>query len=174
MKSMPPLSIHPLEELAQNLYPSQGSGGRLAALDIGTKTIGIALTTPDWQHVTPLTTIQRGKWSVDLANLEKAFKGYEIGALLVGLPLNMDETIGPRAQGVKQVVFNLIKAEPDWLKDMPIAFIDERLSSNTAHDQSMHLSLKHAKSTGALDALAAKDILERALKILAKIHFPDL
>lgn len=164
MKSMATLSIHPLEEIAQIIAPPT----RLAALDIGTKTIGIALCTPDWQMVTPLTTIQRGKWSVDLAALEKALSGYGIGALFVGLPLNMDGTAGPRAQGVKQVVFNLIKAEPKWLDGASIAFIDESLSSNVAHDMSMHLSLKHAKSKGALDALAAKNILERALALLIK------
>lgn len=169
MKRMPELSIHPLEDLAQNLRPP----ARLAALDIGTKTIGIALTSPDWQWVTPLTTIQRGKWSVDLAALEKALASYEIDGLIVGLPLNMDGTAGPRAQGVKQVVFNLIKANPEWLAKAMISFVDESLSSNTAHDQSMHLSLKHAKSKGALDALAAKNILERALQIFAKIHFPE-
>jgi len=165
MKRMPELSIHPLEDLAQNLAPP----ARLAGLDIGTKTIGIALTTPDWQMVTPLTTIQRGKWSVDLANLERALGGYGIAGLIVGLPLNMDGTVGPRAQGVKQVVFNLIKANPEWLHRTMIAFIDESLSSNTAHDQSMHLSLKHAKSKGALDALAARNILERALSELQNI-----
>jgi putative Holliday junction resolvase len=159
---MAELSIHPLEDLRQIIAPPM----RLAALDIGTKTIGIALSTPDWQMVTPLTTINRGKWTVDLAALEKTLSGHGIGALIVGLPLNMDDSEGPRAQGVKQVVFNLIKAGPEWLKGAAIAFCDERLSSNTAHDQSAHLSLKHAKSTGALDALAAVDILERALTIL--------
>jgi putative Holliday junction resolvase len=159
---MTELSIHPLEELAQILQPP----ARLAALDIGTKTIGIAISTPDWQMVTPLTTIQRGKWSVDLAALKKTLEGYGVGALIVGLPLNMDDTVGPRAQGVKQVIFNLIKAEPEWLKGAVISFCDERLSTGSAHDNSMHLSLKHAKQKGALDALAAVDILERALKIL--------
>jgi putative Holliday junction resolvase len=159
---MTELSIHPLEELSQILAPP----ARLAALDIGTKTIGIALATPDWQMVTPLTTITRGKWAMDLAALEKALDGHGVKGLIVGLPLNMDDTEGPRTQGVKQVVFNIIKADPAWLKGGMIAFCDERLSSNTAHDQSAHLSLKHAKSTGALDALAAVDILERAIRIL--------
>lgn len=167
MKPMAALSIHPLEDLTDILHPPM----RIAALDIGTKTIGIALTTPDWQMVTPLTTIQRGKWAVDLAALEKSLGGYGIGALFVGLPMNMDGTTGPRAQGVKQVVFNLIKAEPKWLDHAVIAFIDESLSTNTASDQSMHLNLKRAKQSGALDALAAKDILERGLRTLGNLQY---
>lgn len=166
MKRMSDLSIHTLQELSQILHPPKGHYGRLAALDIGTKTIGIALCTPDWQMITPLTTITRTKWTNDLNALEKALSGYELAALIVGLPLNMDETLGPRAQGVKQVVFNIIKANPAWLSGTAIAFCDERLSSVDAHDATMHLSLKHAKNKGALDAMAATDILNRALYTL--------
>lgn len=163
------VSILALNEFAEILQPP----ARLAALDIGTKTIGIALATPDWQMATPLTTIQRGKWTEDLKALEKALGGHGIKGLIVGLPLNMDETIGPRAQGVKQVVYNIIKAEPKWLDGAVITFVDERLSTSVALDMTSHLSLKHTKNKGALDAMAAKDILERSLNLIQSMEGID-
>ncbi len=159
---MTSLSIHPLGTFAEILQPPV----RLAALDIGTKTIGIALSTPDWQMAMALTTIQRTKWTNDLKALEKALDGYGVGGIIVGLPLNMDNTLGPRAQGVQQVVYNLIKADPASLRGVVIAFSDERLSTVGVNELTSHLSLKHAKTKGALDALAAKDILEQALKTI--------
>lgn len=153
-------SIHPLSDFPEIIQPPV----RLAALDVGTRTIGIALSTPDWQMATPLTTITRSKWSNDLEALDKALSGYGVGGLIVGLPLNMDDSVGPRAQGVKQVVFNLIKAAPAWLASCPIAFVDERLSTAGADELTgHHKNGKAAKSSGALDALAAQLILERAL-----------
>lgn len=158
-------SIHPLSDFPQILQPPV----RLAALDIGTKTIGIALSTPDWQMATPLTTITRGKWTQDIAALAKAMDGYGVGGVIVGLPLNMDDSVGPRAQGVKQVIFNLIKADPDWLHGCPIAFVDERLSTADAAElTSHHKNGRAAKKSGALDALAATVILERALTDLRR------
>ena len=161
-----PLSIHPqplsLDELADMIRPPT----RLAALDIGTKTIGIALSTPDWQLATPYTTIRRTKWSQDLAALDTALAGYGIGGLIVGLPLNMDDSEGPQAQSVKQTVFNLLKAEPTWLQG-GVAFWDERLTTATAQDVlSENMSRFKAKAAGALDAMAAKIILESALNYL--------
>lgn len=158
-------SIHPLDDFLTILQPPV----RLAALDIGTQTIGIALSTPDWQMATPLTTITRSKWANDMDALAKALHGYGVGGVVVGLPLNMDDSIGPRAQGVKQVVFNLIKADPEWLRGCPIAFVDERLSTAGAHDLTEHhKNGKAAKKSGALDALAAQLILERALDNLRR------
>src|SRR5690606_4877182 len=91
-----------------------------------------------WQMATPLTTITRGKWTQDLIALAKALHGYDVGGLIVGLPLNMDDSVGPRAKGVKQVVFNLLKAEPDWLQGCPVAFVDERLSTAGAVELTTH------------------------------------
>ena len=165
MKPMSTLSIHSLEDFTRlALKPS-----RLATLDIGTKTIGIALSTPDWHSAMPLMTITRSKWSVDLAALEKTFQGFDIGGLVVGLPYNMDGSEGSRAQGVKQVVYNLIKAAPPWL-DGPIAFIDERLSSAGATHVLEEMPRAKAKAKGALDAMAAQIILERALNKIRDIQ----
>lgn len=160
---MPTLSIHPLDDLTRIIRPPT----RLAALDIGTKTIGIALSTPDWQIATPYTTIARSKWTHDLEALSKALTGYGVGGIVVGLPLNMDGSEGPQAQSVKQTVYNLIKADPQWLAGGAICFWDERLSTSAAQDVlSENMSRFKAKAAGALDAMAAKIILESALQKL--------
>jgi putative Holliday junction resolvase len=153
-----PLSIHPLAEFTRLLAPPV----RLAGLDIGTKTIGVALSTPDWQMATPLGTLSRTKWAADIAALEKMLGGYGVGGFIVGLPLNMDDTEGPQAQSVKQTIFNLIKADPKTLSG-PVAFFDERLSTASARDLLADTPRHKAKGSGALDATAAQLILERAL-----------
>lgn len=157
------LSIHPLGEFARLVTPPV----RLAGLDIGAKTIGVALSTPDWQMATPLGTVTRTKWASDIVALEKMLGGYGVGGFIVGLPLNMDDTEGPAAQSVKQTIFNLIKAAPATLNG-PIAFVDERLSTAAARD--MLDGPRHkAKASGALDAAAATLILERALTELGTL-----
>lgn len=161
------LSIRPrilsVEEWPTVLAPP----ARLAALDVGAKTLGLALSTPDWQMATPLTTITRTKWVHDLAALEKALNGYGIQGLVVGLPVNMDGSEGPQAQSVKQTVFNLINSDPAWLSGGVVAFWDERLTTSQALD-TLGETMSHgkAKSRGALDAMAAQIILDGALHYL--------
>lgn len=160
------LSIHSLEEFAQKISPP----ARLAALDIGTKTIGLAVSTPDWGMITPLTTLTRAKWAMDMAALEKTFALHAIDGLIVGLPHNMDGSEGPRAQGVRQVVYNLIKANPVWLNG-PIAFVDESMSSAAAEEfTGHHKNNRKAKASGALDAIAAQVILNRAITHIQRYH----
>lgn len=158
------LSIHPLSDLPQFVVPPQ----RLVAMDIGSRTIGLALSTPDWQMALPLTTIKRKKWHEDLAALDKALSGYGIGGLIVGLPLNMDDTVGPQAQGIKQTIMNLAETAPKWIDASGvISFWDERLSTAMAQEVMFsHHTTKSAKTSGALDAVAAQIILERALEYL--------
>jgi putative Holliday junction resolvase len=164
------LSIHRLEDFPQLV----ARPARLAAMDIGRKTIGLALSTPDWQMVTPLTTIQRGKWQADLAALEKAFDGFNIRGLVVGLPLNMDGTAGPQAQGVRQTINNMIEADPKFLERCIITFFDERLSTASAENIfEGHMSRGDAKESGALDAVAAQVILQRAINHLNTLCHPE-
>jgi putative Holliday junction resolvase len=159
------LSIHPLAEFATLLpFPC-----RLAAMDIGKKTIGLALSTPDWRMVTPMGTIQRTKWQSDLTALGKALKGFDIKGLVIGLPYNMDDSEGPQAQSVRQTVTNMIEANPVWLDGCLLAFADERLSTAAANETlSDHISTRDAKDSGALDAVAAQVILQRALDVINK------
>jgi putative holliday junction resolvase len=158
------LSIRPLSEWLESVHPPL----RLAALDIGSKTIGLALSTPDWQMATPLTTVRRSKWPLDLAALDKALSGYGIGALIVGLPLNMDGTEGPAAQSIRRTTGNLIAADPKWIGPPGlVAFWDERLTTMMAEEDALDFgTIKAAKASGALDAMAAQIILERAVTYL--------
>ena len=91
--------------------------GRLMALDVGTKTIGIATSDALRMLATPLTTLKRGKLAVDLAALAELAKKHEIKALAIGLPLNMDGTEGPRCQSVRQFATNIANHGPPALAD---------------------------------------------------------
>src|SRR4029450_7842377 len=86
--------------------------GRLMALDVGTKTIGVATSDALRMLATPLTTLKRGKLAVDLAALAELVKKHEIKALAIGLPLNMDGSEGPRCQSVRQFATNIASHGP--------------------------------------------------------------
>lgn len=160
------LSIHPPIHPLADLPKLVKRPCRMAALDIGKKTLGLATCTPDWQMVTPLTTITRGKWQMDIQALEKALKGLEIKALLVGLPFNMDDSEGPQAQFVRQTVNDLIASKPRVLDGCVISFVDERLSTAGAENILDDRPRREAKASGALDAVAAQIILQRAIDLL--------
>ena len=138
--------------------------GRLMALDVGTKTIGIATSDALRMLATPLTTLKRGKLAVDLAALAELTKKHEVKALAIGLPLNMDGTEGPRCQSVRQFATNIANHGPPALADLPIVFQDERLST-AAVTRGMidDYDMSRAKRAERVDAAAAAWILESAL-----------
>jgi putative holliday junction resolvase len=138
--------------------------GRLMALDVGTKTIGIAATDALRMLATPITTLRRGKLAVDLAALAELARRHEIKALVVGLPLNMDGTEGPRCQSVRQFAANIAAHGPAALAALPILFQDERLST-AAVTRGMidDYDMSRAKRAERVDAAAAAWILESAV-----------
>ena len=138
--------------------------GRLMALDVGSKTIGIATSDVLRMLATPLTTLKRGKLAVDLAVLAELAKKYEVKALAVGLPLNMDGTEGPRCQSVRQFVTNIANHGPPALTALPVVFQDERMST-AAVTRGMidDYDMSRAKRAERVDAAAAAWILESAL-----------
>ena len=138
--------------------------GRLMALDVGTKTIGIAATDALRMLATPITTLRRGKLAVDLAALAELARRHEIKALVVGLPLNMDGTEGPRCQSVRQFSANIAAHGPAALAALPILFHDERLST-AAVTRAMidDYDMSRAKRAERVDAAAAAWILESAV-----------
>src|SRR5262249_54931549 len=103
--------------------------GRLMALDVGSKTIGVATSDLLRSLATPLTTLRRGKLAPDLAALAELAKKHEAGALVMGLPLNMDGSEGPRCQSVRQFAANLETHGPPALAGLPVLLQDERLST---------------------------------------------
>src|SRR5690606_28798750 len=99
-------------------------GARLLGCDIGEKTIGLAPSAPPLAVATPLATLRRGKFTADVEKLKAIVARHGVGGLVVGLPVNMDGSEGPRAQSVRAFAHNL-RARID----LPLVFWDERLST---------------------------------------------
>jgi putative Holliday junction resolvase len=134
---------------------------RLAALDLGEKTIGIAIGDPGHKVASPLTTIRRTKFTKDATELLRIVDERQIGGLIIGLPLNMDGTEGPRCQSVRQFAANLMR-----LRELPIAFWDERLSTMAVTRGMIEADMSRAKRAKVVDQSAAAFILQGALDSL--------
>ena len=138
--------------------------GRLMALDVGTKTIGVATSDALRMLATPLTTLKRGKLAADLAALAELARKHEIKALAIGLPLNMDGSEGPRCQSVRQFATDLAKRLPE----LPLFFWDERLSTMAVTRTMIEADLSRARRAEVVDKLAAVYILQGALDGLGR------
>jgi putative Holliday junction resolvase len=138
--------------------------GRLMALDVGTKTIGIATSDLRRTLATPLLVLRRSKLAADLARLAELATTHEAKALVIGLPLNMDGSEGPRCQSVRQFAANIAAHAAPALAALPIVLQDERLST-AAVTRGMieHYDMSRAKRAERVDAAAAAWILESAL-----------
>lgn len=139
-------------------------GKKIMALDVGTKTIGVAIS--DALHLTanPITTIQRKIWSVDAVKLADIARKEHAGFVVIGLPLNMDGSKGPRSQAVNQFAKNF--AGHPGLQHLPIHMWDERLSTEGAYRELMELDISHSKISEKIDAQAAAYILQGFLDFL--------
>jgi putative Holliday junction resolvase len=149
-----------LEELAALLPPK----GRLMGVDLGTKTIGLALSDVERRLASPLDTIARTKFSQDAVGLLKRAADFEVCALIVGLPLNMDGTEGPRAQATRAFMRNLTKLTP-----LPFAYWDERLSTAAVTRELIAQDASRAKRAEVVDRMAAAYILQGALDRLKRL-----
>ena len=138
-------------------------GRRLLALDLGEKTIGLALADPGLTVATPLETIRRSKFTKDAEALDKVIAEWNVGGLVMGLPVNMDGSEGPRCQSTRQFVRNL---ENRGL-DLPVAFWDERLSTSAVERFLIDGADMTRKRRGeVVDKMAAAYILQGALEAL--------
>lgn len=139
-------------------------GLRLMGLDVGSKTIGLALA--DARHIiaSPLKTIQRTKFGRDAEELVRAIRDQEVGGLILGLPVSMDGTEGPRCQSVRQFAANLLV-----VIDLPLAFWDERLST-AAVDRILigEADLSRKRRKEVVDRAAAAYILQGALDVMGR------
>jgi putative holliday junction resolvase len=131
---------------------------RLMGLDLGTKTIGLALSDVERRIATPLETIKRVKFTPDAERIKALAERYEVGGLVFGLPLNMDGTEGPRSQATRAFVRNLKPILP-----LPILFWDERLSTMVVTRTLLDADASRAKRADAVDKMAAAYILQGAL-----------
>jgi putative holliday junction resolvase len=137
--------------------------GKLAGLDVGTKTIGLALCDAGWSFAGPAETIRRTKFSADLELLRGFIERQTIVGLVVGLPLNLDGSDSPRTQSVRAFTRNL---EP---LGVPILLWDERWSTQAVERAMIDADVSRAKRAVAVDKLAAAHILQGAIDALANV-----
>ncbi len=138
--------------------------GALAGLDLGDKTIGIAVSDLRRQVATPLLTIRRVKFSVDAVELIRICTERRIVGLVLGLPRNMDGSEGPRAQGTRAFARNLERLSP-----LPLAMWDERLSTVAAERALLEADTSRKRRAEVIDHVAAGYILQGALDRLGYI-----
>ncbi len=132
---------------------------RLLGLDLGSKTIGLAVSDTAWMVASPLKTLKRSKFTKDAQTLLEICKEQNIGGLVLGLPLNMDGSEGPRVQATKAFQRNLEK-----MTDLPVAYWDERLSTVAAERAMLEADTSRAKRAENIDNVAASFILQGALE----------
>ena len=136
----------------------------LIGLDLGTKTIGIAVSDTLWSVATPRETIKRKKFGLDCDALDIIFNTTDTGGIILGLPMNMDGSEGPRCQATRAFARNLSLRCP-----IPIAFWDERLSSIAAERAMLEADMSRAKRADNIDHVAASFILQGALDRIGNI-----
>ena len=141
-------------------------GGALLALDVGTKTIGIATCDAGWRFATAGTTLPRGKFGADRAKLGELVRARGITGLVIGLPRNMDGSEGPRAQASRAYARNCAEA----LK-LPVLLWDERWSTLSAESAMSGQDMSRAKRAERIDSHAAAVILQAAIDRLAGSAF---
>ncbi len=137
---------------------------RLMGLDLGTKTIGLGLSDVERRLASPLETIQRKKFSEDVRKMMAAADKYEVAAYVIGLPLNMDGSEGPRCQATRAFVRNMAA-----LDQRPFVFWDERLSTAAVTRSLIDQDASRARRAEVVDRMAAAYILQGALDRLQAI-----
>jgi putative Holliday junction resolvase len=147
----PPL---PIEDLPSALQP----GTRLLGLDVGTKTVGMALSDVTRTVATPYETLKRTKFTADAKRIAEIIEKDGVGGLVIGLPLNLDGSEGPRAQSTRAFARNLAAHVP-----IPMAFWDERLSTAAVERHLIEADASRKRRAEVIDRMAAAYILQGAL-----------
>jgi len=161
-------------DLLENIFVCCPKGKNLLGMDIGRKTIGLALSDSKHSIATPLKTIKRTKFSKDIKVLERVIKDYDVGGYVLGYPLNMDNSEGPRCQSVRDFAQEFSVQLSDELKpskNLWIALWDERLSTVSVDNfvsETVNIKKSRAKEKGIIDKLAAQHILQGALDFMQR------
>ncbi|MGX9350101.1 Holliday junction resolvase RuvX [Shimia sp. W99] len=150
-----------IEEMAAVLPPMQA----LMGLDLGTKTIGVAVSDSFQSVASPLETVKRKKFGIDAARLIDIIDKRSIGAIILGLPRNMDGSEGPRCQSTRAFARNLAP-----LVAIPIGFWDERLSTVAAERALLEADTTRKRRAEVIDHVAASYILQGVLDRLGHIR----
>jgi putative Holliday junction resolvase len=151
-------------QTAQQLLENFSKDQRLMGLDLGTKTIGLATADVAHSIATPFDTIRRKKFGIDAAQLEDILSRENIGGLVMGLPLNMDGSAGPRVQATQAFIRNCLQR--DSFPDLPILMWDERLSTAAVERTLITADTSRAKRALVVDKMAAAYILQGVLDLL--------
>jgi putative Holliday junction resolvase len=151
------MSVVDLGALHIHLRPGQ----RLLGLDLGEKTIGIALSDTSLTVATPLKTLARGKFKTDAGTIAALLAEHDAGGLIVGLPLNMNGTDGPSAQSARAFARNFAA-----MSDCPITLVDERLSTAAVTRTLIEADTSRRRRGQLVDKMAAAYILQGALERL--------
>jgi putative Holliday junction resolvase len=152
--------VLPLTEAATH-WPARGA---LIGLDLGTKTIGVSVSDPDRRLATGVETVKRTAFTADAARLIALAQARNAVGFVLGLPINMDGTEGPRAQSTRAFARNLAK-----LTALPIALWDERLSTAAVERELIAADISRRKRASVIDQHAAAYILQGALDRLARM-----
>ena len=135
-------------------------GGRLAGLDVGTRTIGLALCDSQWTIATPAELIRRGKFQADLEKLRALAAAQQVAGIVIGLPLNLDASDSPRTQSVRAFARNLAPL------GLPILLWDERWSTQAVTRTLIDADASRARRAELIDKMAAAYILQGAIDAL--------
>jgi putative Holliday junction resolvase len=158
----------PIGKLA-DMLGTRPKKARLLGMDIGTKTIGLAVADSGHGIATPLKTIQRTKFTKDIEEFKPVIVDYEIGGYVLGLPLNMDGTEGPRCDSVRSFAHEMEKYPQIFGTSPWIALWDERLSTASVEDFLVEtVDMSRTKRKQVIDKLAAQVILQTALDFMAR------
>ncbi|MCK8782555.1 Holliday junction resolvase RuvX [Rhizobium sp. NTR19] len=154
------MTVMTIEELAAALRP----GEAVAGLDLGTKTIGLAMSDLGRRFASPRPVIKRVKFTQDAATLLAFAEKEKVAAFIIGLPVNMDGSSGPRVQATRAFVRSMSEKT-----DLPFVFWDERLSTVAAERALLEMDVSRAKRADRIDSAAASFILQGALDRLSSL-----
>ncbi|KEC55062.1 Holliday junction resolvase RuvX [Bartonella koehlerae] len=155
------MAVININEVMIHLLPGQ----IVAGLDLGTKTIGIAVSDRRLIFSNPRSVLQRKKFTVDAQTLIQIFDRENVGVVIIGLPLNMNGSSGPRAQATRTFVKNM-----EVYTEIPFVFWDERLSTIAAERSLLEMDMSRTKRTTRIDSAAAAFILQGALNRIHNFH----
>ena len=157
------MTLAPLVPI-EDLPPLLSREARLLGLDVGTKTIGMALSDVTRSVATPYHTVRRTKFTEDAKAIEATIEEHEIGAVVIGLPLNLGGSEGPRAQSTRAFARNLAARIA-----VPILFWDERLSTAAVERHLIEADASRKRRAEVIDRMAAAYILQGALDRLKRL-----
>ncbi|AQX30656.1 MULTISPECIES: Holliday junction resolvase RuvX [Bartonella] len=158
------MAVINIHEITTHLLPKQ----TIAGLDLGTKTIGIAISDISLTFSNPRPVIQRKKFTLDALTLVQIFNNENVGVAVIGLPVNMDGSNGPRVQATRTFVSNM-----GAYTKIPFVFWDERLSTIAAQRSLLEMDVSRAKRAARIDSAAAAFILQGVLDRIQNLNHTE-